>query len=98
MELIQAIDNQYLGILQDIFNTRQWLHQNEPLGREIIKMLCPKVPATKRFRCVFCPDKTFEQSTKAVEHIEKHLGLHPFDCMNWCVGFGGSLYLSNDYL
>ena len=96
MELIQAIDSQYLATLQEIFKTRQWLHQNEPLAREIIKMLCPKVPATKKFRCVFCPDISFGQSTKAVEHIEKHLGLRPFDCMTWCVGFDSSSYLSND--
>ena len=81
--LIQAIDNQYLCTLQEVFKTRQWLYQNEPLNRETIKTLCPKDPETKKFGCVFCPELSFGQSTKAVEHIQQHLGLHPFDCTTW---------------
>jgi len=83
MNLIQAVDSQYLGTLQEIFNTHQWLHQTEPLGREAIKALCPKDPVTKKFGCVFCQGLALGQSTKAVEHIQQHLGLYPFDCTTW---------------
>ena len=80
---IQAINGQYLCTLEEIFKTRQWLYQNEPLSRETIKTLCPKDPETKKFSRVFCLELLFTQSTKAVEHIQQHLGLHPFDCTTW---------------
>jgi hypothetical protein len=84
-ELIQAIDHQYLPILQDVFRTHQWLYQEEPLPRDTVKTLCPKDPGTRKFYCVFCPTVSFAQSTKAVEHIQQHLGMRPFDCMTWRV-------------
>ena len=85
-ELIQKIDNQYLPALQEVFRMPQWLDQNEPLDRETIKRFCFKDPVKKEFVCVFCPNASFSQSTKAVEHIQKeHFRLYPFDCENWWV-------------
>lgn len=83
-ELIQQIDNEHLPDLQEVFNTPEWLYQNEPLTRETIKRFCPKDPMEKKFVCVFCPGASFAQSTKAVEHVQqKHFKLYPFDCKKW---------------
>ena len=83
-ELLEKIDNRYLPDLQEVFKTPKWLDQEEPLDRETIKRFCPKDPAIKEFVCVFCPDASFKQATKAVEHIQqKHFRLYPFDCDKW---------------
>ena len=83
MELFQLIDNEYVPALQKVFAMPQWLNQNEPLHRETLQTFCPKHFETKKFVCVFCRDVSFDQSTKAVEHIQKHFRLYPFHCRTW---------------
>ena len=85
VELIEAIDIRFLPILQAIFSTGEWLWQSQPIPRKLIKALCLKDPLTDRFTCVFCPDRTFNQSGHTIEHIQQHFGLRPFHCTapNW---------------
>ena len=85
VELIQAIDIRFLPILQGIFNTMEWLWQSQPIPRKLIKALCLRDPLTDRFSCVFCPDRTFNQSGHTIEHVQQHFGLRPFCCTapNW---------------
>jgi hypothetical protein len=90
VELIEAIDIRFLPILQAIFNTEEWLFQNQPIPRKLIRALCLKDPLTDKFICVFCPDRTFNQSGHTIEHLQQHFGLRPFHCTapNW-YGFLG---------
>jgi hypothetical protein len=83
MELFQLIDDEYVPALQKVFKMPAWLDQNEPLPRDTMKTFCPKYLETREFVCVFCRGVSFLQSTKAVEHIQKHFGLQPFDCEEW---------------
>ena len=85
LDLIEAIDIRFLPILQEIFKTGEWLWQSQPIPRKMIKALCLKDPLTDLFLCVFCPDRTFNQSGHTIEHLQQHFGLRPFRCTapNW---------------
>ena len=87
-ELIEAIDPELLPKLQAIFYTKEWEQQSNPVPRYMIKPLCSRESQTKQIMCVFCPDSTFVNTDRAIEHIQKdHLGLRPFCCKerNWWV-------------
>ena len=85
LDLITAIDIQFLPILQEIFNTEEWLWQSQPIPQKMIKALRLKDPLTDLFACVFCPDHKFSQSGHTIEHLQQHFGLRPFRCTapNW---------------
>ena len=82
-ELIVAVDIRFLSVLNTIFSTEEWMWQSQPIPRKLLKALCLKDPLTDRFTCVFCPDRTFNQSGRAIEHLQQHFGLYPFYCTKW---------------
>jgi hypothetical protein len=79
-ELFEAIDLQFLPILDAIFSTEAWMWQSQPIPRGLIKALCLRDPLTDRFICAFCPDVTFNQAGRTIEHLQQHFGLRPFHC------------------
>jgi len=84
-ELFEAIDIRFLPMLQAIFNSEEWICQNQPIPRKLIKALYLRDSLTDGITCVFCPDVTFNQHGRIIEHLQQHLGLRPFYCTepNW---------------
>lgn len=72
--LYEAVDMQFFDALKAIFDSDEWLYQNRPVPRRMLRALCPQCA------CPFCPGVTFTQASRALEHIQQHLGLRPFQC------------------
>lgn len=86
-ELIEAVDMQFLPALRAIFDTQEWILQSRPIPRRMLRALCPREPALEQCICAFCPTARFQQAGRALEHIQQHFGLRPFQCGEpaWCV-------------
>lgn len=80
VELFQAVDMQFLDSLKAIFNSQEWLYQEFPVPQRMLKCLCPRNHVIDQFVCAFCPGVTFAQPGRALEHIQQHFGLRPFQC------------------
>lgn len=80
VELYQAVDMQFFDNLKAIFESDEWLYQELPVPQQMLKRLCPRNHVTDQFVCAFCPGVTFTQPGRALEHIQQHFGLRPFQC------------------
>ena len=80
MELYDAVDMQFFPALKAIFDSEEWLLQERPIPRGMLRALCIRDPSINQCICAFCPNKRFEQAGRALEHIQKHFGLRPFQC------------------
>lgn len=72
--LYEAVDMQFFDALKAIFESQEWLYQDRPVPRRMLRPLCPQRA------CPFCPGVTFAQLDRALEHIQQHFGLRPFQC------------------
>jgi hypothetical protein len=79
-ELYEAVDMQFFYALEAIFKSHEWMYQDRPVPQEMLKSLCPRNHALDRCVCAFCPGVTFTQPGRALEHIQQHFGLRPFQC------------------
>ena len=79
-ELYEAVDMQYFDALKAIIESPQWIYQDRPIPRGMLRSLCPRTPDIDRCVCAFCPDVSFSQVGHALEHIQQHFGLRPFQC------------------
>lgn len=79
-ELFEAIDISFCGVLEEIFKKEEWLYQDRPVPGRMLRPLCPLDPTIGRIICAFCPGVTFTQAGRALEHIQGHFGLRPFQC------------------
>jgi hypothetical protein len=84
-ELYDAVDMRFFDALDAIINSQEWRYQNRPIPREMLRALCPRDPSMHQSICAFCPNERFGQAGRALEHIQQHFGLRPFQCSepNW---------------
>ena len=78
--LYEAVDMQFFDNLKAIFESQEWIYQDRPVPRQMLVSLCRRDHVTDQFVCAFCPGVTFTQHGRALEHIQQHFGLRPFQC------------------
>lgn len=86
-ELYEAVDMRFFDALDAIIKSTEWKYQTLPVPREMLRALCPRDPVINQSVCAFCPNERFGQAGRALEHIQQHFGLRPFQCseLNWYV-------------
>ena len=84
-KLYETVDMRFFNALDVIIRSPGWIKQDSPIPREMLRALCPRDPYINQIICAFCPNERFGQAGRALEHIQQHFGLRPFQCseLNW---------------
>jgi hypothetical protein len=85
-DLIAAVDPLRKAALQEIFASDAWVYQNAPLdSTKLREMRLHDENDSKLFKCLFSSicSKKIDHNTKALEHLEEHLGHKGYACSEW---------------